>query len=522
MIRTRVAGILSVALLLIAGCKTQPSMLTPENQVAIDRSIVEYPSNTELVPVIRGLTAPTAMAFDDEGNLLIAESGIGGKTSPRIIGFRPDGAVFDIFPRKSKLPFALGGDKVLHEPIGGMVVHQGTIFVSHRDENGMGVITAFGYDGTHRTVVADLPARGDHSVTDLAINPQSGRLFFGVGSATNSGVVGIDNYESGWLRDYPDFCDQPWNRLPLELLGYRFTTPNPRAGIGQEDIKVTGPMQPMGTSNQDRIKGSEKPTSAIYSVAPSGGDLRVEAHGIRVPRGLRYNEFYRLFATNNGMELRGTRPIKDDPDTLVRVVSGTWYGFPDFTADFNPVTLDKYQPPSNLVLPSGYPKVRFTINHEESSLLAPDRNSLLQGTFQPLSGAAKFDFVPTNGAFKAYRGNAVIALSGDRAPFATSGQALTGPIGYKVVLVDVDSKVTKDFIYNTRGVPASMLPGKVEAIERPIDVKFGPDDAIYILDFGQMEMRKGRERVTQGSGRVFKLVATKPATTNPDAAPATP
>ena len=146
--------------------------------------------------------------------------------------------------------------------------------------------------------------------------------------------------------------------------------------LGQDDIKVTGPMQPLGTSNQSRIKGSEKPTAAIYSVSPSGGDLRVEVHGIRYPRGLRYNEFYRLFATNNGMELRGTRPIKDDPDTLVRVVSGTWYGFPDFTADFNPVTQEKYQPPTELVLPSGYPDVSFTIDHEASSLLAPDRSSL--------------------------------------------------------------------------------------------------------------------------------------------------
>jgi glucose/arabinose dehydrogenase len=503
----RVVGVWVIALALISGCKTTPTMVPADKQVAIDRSIVEYPANTELVPVIRGLTAPTAIAFDEEGNILIAESGIGGKGSPRIIGFRPDGMMFEVYPQRSKLPFTLSREKLLFAPLGGMVVHQGSIYVSHRDEDGNGVITAFNYDGTHRTIVADLPCKGDHAISDIAVNPSNGRLFFGVGAATNSGVVGNDNYEAGWLRQYPNFCDQPWSRFPLKLLGYRFTTPNPRAGIGQDDIKVTGPMQPMGTSNLSRIKGSDKPTAAIYSVAPSGGDLRVEAHGIRHARGLRYNEFYyRLFATNNGMQ----------PDTLVRIVSGTWYGWPDFTADMNPVTMEKYQPPTELVLPSGYPDVSFTIDHEASSLFAPDRNSLLQGTFQPLSGAAKFDFVPTTGPFKEFRGNAIVALNGDRAPFATSGQPLTGPIGYKVVLVDVDSKVTRDFIHNTRNMPASRLPGNVEAIERPIDVKFGPDNAIYILDFGQLEMRDGRERVTQGTGRVFKLMATPAPPSNPE------
>jgi hypothetical protein len=35
----------------------------------------------------------------------------------------------------------------------------GKVFVSHRDVNDMGVITAFNYDGTHSTVVAEFPAQ---------------------------------------------------------------------------------------------------------------------------------------------------------------------------------------------------------------------------------------------------------------------------------------------------------------------------------------------------------------------------
>ncbi len=503
---------MALAAILIGGCTSSPVLLKPEQQTMIDRGMIEYPAATELKPLVRGLTAPAGIAFDSDGSMLIAESGRGGNT-PRVFGYRADGTYFDVYPQKSKYPlFNFGNDKFkMYAPIGGLVAYQGRVFVTHRDENGNGVVTSFGYDGSHRTVVSDLPAQGDNSLTDITVNPTNGRLFFALGSATNSGVVGEDNWQVGWVRDYPKFCDMPWDvgkkNSYLKLLGYRFSTPNPRAGLGQDDIVVTGPMQPLGTSNQSRVRETDKPTSAIYSISPEGGDLRVEAHGIRLARGLRYNEFYRLYATNNGMELRGTRPILNDPDVMVRVVSGTWYGFPDYSADFLPITEPKFQPDPSMTLPTGYPDVSFTIDHDASGLIPPDRTTLLQGIFSPLSGAAKFDFVPTNGPFREFRGNAVVALSGDRSPFATSGQKLIGPIGFKIVLLDVDGKATREFIHNTKDMPASMMDGNVEALERPVDVKFGPDGALYIVDFGKMQLRDGKERITSGTGKIFRLVA---------------
>ena len=62
-----------------------------------------------------------------------------------------------------------------------------------------------------------------------------------------------------------------------------------------------------------------------------------------------------------------------------------------------------------------------------------------------------------------------------------------------------------EFIRNTEGIPASKMGRDVEALERPIDVKFGPDGRLYILDYGKMEMRDGNERATPGSGRIFVL-----------------
>ena len=57
--------------------------------------------------------------------------------------------------------------------------------------------------------------------------------------------------------------------------------------------------------------------------------------------------------------------------------------------------------------------------------------------------------------------------------------------GYKVVQVDVDNHQIRDFIYNTRHGPASRTGSHPDALERPFDVKFGPDGAMYVLDIGR-------------------------------------
>ena len=497
--------------LMAAGCTTSPSLIQPDQQNGgIDRRIVEYPANTALRPYVSGLTGPTAIAFDADGSILIAEGGVDGR-QPHVFGFKADGEQFLIYPRGQRLPFRIG--KVvgldgfrISGPIGGMVVSQGKIYVSHRDEQDRGVITAFDYEGNPTTIVADLPAQGDYSVTDLAVAP-NGRLYFGVGAATNSGVVGIDN--NHWLRVHREFCDQPAG--DVYLLGRRFDTPNPFAGLfGGTDISVTAPFQSFGSSIDTHIRAAanKKPNAAVFSVDPNGGDLRMEAHGIRFPVGMEFSETGTLYVTNQGMKLRGTRPVKDDPDVLLRIVHGQWYGWPDFSANLLPIREARFQPPVEMLVKTGYRDLSFLIDHETSGLAAPNPNSnLMMAEFRPLAGAAKFDFVPASGPFSTLRqsGNvALVALAGDRAPFDTSGLKLVGPTGYKIVQVNIDDRQVRDFIRNTRGGPASET-GDEGALERPVDLKFGPDGAVYIVDFGQMEMRNGREQVKKGTGRIFKL-----------------
>ena len=512
----RVVVLLLAGLMLLPGCAPHPHMLPYNEQKPIDRSLMKYPTGSVVQPYVRGLSAPTAIAWDENRSLLIAQGG-NYDEEPSIIGFKPDGSFFQIYPKERRFPLNLArNDFKLYGPIGGMLVYKGRIYVSHRDEYGRGRITAIDPGGGHTTIAANLPAQGDYSITDMVIEPNLNppRLFFGVGSTTNSGVVGLDNWE--WLRDLSKVHDMSWARVHLR--GYRFDSPNPFSGLfGPADIAVTAPFQPFNVSNETEVDGSELPNAAIYSCSPNGGDLRVEAHGIRYPRGLAFNG-YSIFFTNEGMELRGTRPVRNDPDALLRLIrGGTWYGWPDYTADLQPVSDDRFQPAPQLdISRTGYKRVLFVLDREATaadpknqnvSFQDPIRDTLWKGSFSPLSGAAKLDFIPDSWPERSLRRRAVVALAGDRAPFATSGRPIVGPIGYKVVSVDLDSKRVDDFVRNTAGGPASRIDQKnPNLLERPIDVKVGPDGTLFIVDAGRMQVRDGRESYEPGTGKIFRVV----------------
>jgi len=497
-------------------------MLPAEQQIPIDRSLMTSPPGYSVRPFVRGLSAPIAMAWDDEGSLIVAE-GANYDDEPRIIGFKKDGSFFQIYPYGRRMFVDIGKPRfTLYGPIGGMMVYKGRVYVSHRDEHDYGVITALDYTGGHTTIVAHIPAAGDYSITDLTINPTVNppRLYFGVGAATNSGVVGIDNWD--WVRGRPDVHDIPATKL--RLMGFRFDSPNPFSGLfGPADIAVTAPFQPFNISNQTEVSPGKFAGASIYSCVVNGGDVRLEGHGIRNPRGLGFNGFF-VFFTNQGMELRGTRPIKDDPDSILRLGSGggDWFGWPDYTTDLQSIELERYQPPLDMIARTGYPfHVLSVINKESSELAKPDSLShreSLYGVFSPLSGVSKFDFVPGDSPLnRLHTRQAIVALSGDCAPFSTSGRPIKGPLGYKVVTVDFDrlsrndpTKGTQnvtDFVANTAGGPGSKIDSKnPNLLERPVDVKFGKDGFVYILDAGRMHMRDGRKEYEDGTGRIFILM----------------
>ncbi len=507
--RLLTVGACVAAFLAADGCNSTPRLLPPSLQQTVDRHITEYPDGYDLKPYVENLNCPTGFCFDESKNLIVAEGGLDG-SDPRIFVIRPDGVIFNIYPVGARIPVLKPGFRI-YGPIGGIVASHGKIYVSHRDEHDMGAIDVFDYNGDHKTIVAGLPAQGDYGVTDLAISPIDNRLYFGVGAATNSGVVGLDNWQAGWVRKHPLACDFPWQTI--NLLGFRFDAENPESSLFAPNSLVTVPFEPFGVSDIIQIPAVQfplqKPSGAIFSDSLDGGDLKVFAWGVRNPAGLALDDYGSVYVTDQGMELRGTRPVDNDPDALFQLnLRGSWLGWPDYSRSGEPVNLAKYQPPQSMTIPTGYPNVRFVIDHEQSNLAAPDKD-LLRAVFAWQSGASKMAFFPKTGPFHKprYEGELLVALWGDHAPFSTSGRPMPTPLpGYRIVRVDLNSRVgeVSDFIFNTRSGPASQSSDtKGVGLERPIDVKFGPDGNLYILDFGRAQMKEGSLQIGGGTGKIF-------------------
>ena len=189
--------------------------------------------------------------------MFVAEGGSDNRPI-HIFGRRADESVIEIYPHGTRVPF-INKPFRIYGPIGGIAASNGKLFVSHRDINDMGVITAFNYDGTHSTVVSEFPAQGEYGITDIAIHPGDGRLYFGVGPATNSGVVGIDDWAEGWLKKHPNASDV--SPVDLKLYGLKFTSSNPFTGVfGGGDTGVTAAFQPFNTN--DKLDQAAPPTIA--------------------------------------------------------------------------------------------------------------------------------------------------------------------------------------------------------------------------------------------------------------------
>jgi hypothetical protein len=117
------------------------------------------------------------------------------------------------------------------------------------------------------------------------------------------------------------------------------------------------------------------------------------------------------------------------------------------------------------------------------------------------SSSNGFDF--SKSASFGHEGEAFVAQFGDMAPEV--GKVLS-PVGYKVIKVNVATGVIEDFAVNKgkKNGPASWL--RKGGLERPIAVKFDPaGTAMYIADFGIMQVSKKGSKPVEGTGVVWKI-----------------
>nr|MBO2507920.1 hypothetical protein [Bacillota bacterium] len=467
--------------------------------------------------VAAGLTFPSDLTFDDRGRLYVAEAGVdlgggcvagvvpraaeggGGSAgrgscrgggSGRILRVEEDGSLVEV---------AAG----FEPPLAALTWHDGAFYVAEgRDPARIVRVWLDRGAGSPRreTVVDGLRAGGDHGISQIAFGPD-GKMYFAVGSATNAGVVGIDNqYHTRWLAERPDFRDVPARDLVLR--GLNFPSVDPREVNPLSEV-LTGPFLPFGQACRpdQRIRGDAPANGVLYEAGPDGGGLTVFLDGVRHVTGLGFSPDGRLYFTEQGFELRGSRPIAG-VDALWEAVRGGWYGFPDYSGGV-PVIHPRFRV-------KGYPPPDFVLSDHPPLATQP------AVVFQHGSGPTKFDFSP-GGAF-GYPGWIFVPLFGPRwwEPASTSpggpggaagsgdardGRGNGGPApGFRLVRVNVDTGRCADLLVINR--PAAGGDGPW----RPAAVRFTPDgSALYLLDYGPVLFRGGTAVSAAAGGALWRI-----------------
>ena len=75
--------------------------------------------------------------------------------------------------------------------------------------------------------------------------------------------------------------------------------------------------------------------------------------------------------------------------------------------------------------------------------------------------------------------------------------------------VNMETREVTDFAVNRINGPASRLPHA--GMERPSHCQFGPDGALYVVDFGERSIapEKGGVRVWEGTGTLWRISRTE-------------
>jgi glucose/arabinose dehydrogenase len=471
---------LVLALLTSALVPVDPRAQT-ETEIAIptpDAAAAEVPAGYRVDVELSGLMYPSSIAFDDAETMYVAECGyVPGDT-------RQPARILKISKGGEGGPVREVVATDLSAPITDLLWHAGRLYVSHR-----GKISVL-ENGELRDLVTDLPSFGDHSNGSMAVG-RDGKLYFGQGSATNSGVVGIDNFRMGWLETHPRVCDVP--AKDVKLRGQTFETENPLASDENVSVK-TSAFQPFGTTVPPGtvVPGALKANGTILRMNPDGSKLEQFAWGFRNPYGLRFGPDGRLFCADAGSDERGSRQVRNEPEKIFVVENGAWYGWPDFLAG-TPATDPRYKPKS-----------------------APPPEMLLQDpptarkpwkTLEPHASLTQLDFSRSDEF--GFKGQMFLASSGDQSE-VTSADTLRA--GYWVKRIDPGSGAVETFF---RAKPSALGQKGQEYVatagpKRLVDLCFSRrGDAMYVVDIGPIlytEGEKGPEaRAFPGTGVIWRI-----------------
>ncbi len=436
---------------------------------------VLVPEGFAVEVVAAGFNAPVHCCFDEQGSCYVIECGHKIEAKPRVLKVNVTTGECEVF---FELPEDRWNDT---GAVTGACWHDGHLYLMNTD-----TLSRITTDGRLEDLVTDLPGKGDHQSNYPVVGPD-GKIYFGQGTHTNTGVVGADNYAYEWLPKFPMAHDVPG--ADVVLAGHNYEFPDV---LGNPATTVkTGAYVPFGTQTHagQVISGNVRCNGSVLRCEPDGSNLELVAWGLRNPYGIAFHPNGRLFATEHGIDERNARQIIGDLEDFYEITEGAWYGWPDFASG---IRLDDQRWGTG-----GRGREPVLAEHPDPDPPKPFT------TFPMHSGPNGMDFC-RDAAF-GFEGDAFVTLYGDLTPLTAR---LTTPAGFKVVRIDMHTREVTDFAVNKINGPASRLPHA--GMERPSHCQFGPDGALYVVDFGEVSIapEKGGIRVWEGTGTLWRIRRT--------------
>jgi glucose/arabinose dehydrogenase len=495
---------------------------------------IAVPAGYKVEVFAKGLNFPTGIAFRGSATnfrVFVLESGVGlpgrcnSNEAPVFGGkfsasnpFTPDLLVLDKTGRVVRGPIGKptrsgAGFQPDGPPIGLTFENGfagGTLFATDSNQGARGalgvgnntsrIVTIDLRSGKVHTFISGLPT-GDHP-TEMLLS-KDGWLYWSQGSATNSGVTGHDNGAGGNQHDIA--CQD------VTLSRHTWSSGDGHLTSGYSNHGVTRPGATVPAFEDATHKGMC--TGAILRAkihaAKPVNTVEPFSWGYRNPFGIRFAPRSHalkggLFVTENGEDERGARPVNNAPDRLQLAQQNPdgspdyhgWpnrFGFLDSTqALFNPIGGPGDDNPAAVVGKPVEPVLAFFPQPPVSPLAIEPADDAVVGP----------DFAPAGYVHGPVQsGAALIAREGD---FGFSPENGDPGQGHDIELVNFSQPGQRFTMQNERfafncptadqlsGSHASCRNGggdqafvaHLHGINRPIMVLFGPDGALYLVDYG--------------------------------------
>src|SRR5256712_1690469 len=509
----------------LATAQTKGNPLCPGEDVFFDpghgQDIV-VPQGFEVSVFAKGLNFPTAVAFRGDGRrfeVLVLEWGHGlpsqcnDETSSVVGGafsatnpFTPDILVFDENGNRIRGPLAKPTADSKGVQTGGLQAHGpaidiafengfegGRLFATDSNQairavgaqnNSSRIVTVDPQTGHVTRFITGLPT-GDHPAEQITF--KDGWIYWSQGSTTNSSVVGRDNGGGANQQDIP--CQDITLSTNLFDSGGGVMT----SGYSPFNTRRPGAMVRAFESATGRGICDGAILRAKVNVKDPKSTIEPFSWGYRNPYGIRFapdNHALKggLFVTENGEDERGARPTNNSPDRLHLAQqnpdgSPDYHGWPDrfgfldsTQAVFNPVGGPGDDNPGAAVGKPVQPVLAFPPQPITAPLALEPADVAIVG----------LDFVPNSFVHGPVRRGA--ALAGREGDFGFSKANGTPEEGHDIQLINFSRPgeplelQLQRFAHNSTFEQAFVA--RIRGINRPVDLKFGPDECAYLVDYG--------------------------------------